>query len=122
MHNVRPAGHLRPATSRQLAPEVQQEIDYFRYGTDIKTDTCLISQNLNDLNLNVEGENQLGYHLASHFSAFRLSILTTRSSVRPVVHNETAESIHTDLDMVSIIRAIHDAAEFEAPPPSSPLF
>src|SRR6218665_1344054 len=39
VHNVRSAGHIRPGASRQVALEVQQEIDYFRYISDIKTDT-----------------------------------------------------------------------------------
>jgi len=35
VHNVRPAGHIRPAMGRQVARDVHQESDYIRYVTDI---------------------------------------------------------------------------------------
>ena len=34
VHNVRPAGHIRPAMSCHVARNVQQENGYFRYGTN----------------------------------------------------------------------------------------
>ena len=37
LHNVQPQGHIRPATSRRVVRDFQQESGYLRCGTDIKS-------------------------------------------------------------------------------------
>jgi len=70
VHHVQPAGHIRPATSRHVARDGQQGSNY-------------MSQHLNDLNLKVQGENQLGYHLVNKVSAFKSMPILTQQRVGP---------------------------------------
>ena len=49
VHNVRPAGQIRPATSPEVARDVQQEKRLLRVGTDIKSTADHKSSMLNQL-------------------------------------------------------------------------
>ena len=84
VHNVRPAGHIRSAKSRHVARHAQQVKWLFPDTALTFTPQWrkpLISQHLNELNLKVQGENQLVYHLAKHVSDFNLSIQVKADSL-----------------------------------------
>lgn len=62
-HNVQPAGHLRPATSRQVTRRANRKVTILELAMTLSVpgSTILIQQHLTVLNANMQADNRFGF-------------------------------------------------------------